>query len=391
MLEIDMAHCTGCGACVQKCPKRCISLGTKELGHVFPIIDKKNCIDCNLCEKVCPINQPIQKPEKQGFFAIVSRDIDVLMHSTSGGFFTVAAKYVLNKGGLVYGCSFENHFRARHIRIDDENELWKLRGSKYIQSDTNNTFHEAEKDLKSGRYVLFTGTPCQIAGLYAFLGRPYENLLTVDIVCHGVGSQAFFDKYMNDFENHYGSVKELHFRDKEQAGWSCGGSFSVMKKGKTVRQSYYDYNNYYYYYFLHGDIYRQSCYSCKYANTNRPGDFTMGDFWGVEKYDLPISSSKGCSLVIANTSRAQELLKVLENQIDIAAVTMEQAIKANGQLSHPTAESPEREALIHQFASLSGGEIRRLFRKNHKQAIFKLWIKAMIPFSVRQKLRKIMR
>lgn len=191
MLRIDELHCTGCGACVQSCPKGCIVFEERELGIRIPVIDPASCVDCHACEKVCPIEVPTGKRAEQRVVAAVNRNREVLRSSTSGGFFTVLAEHVLNGGGVVYGCAFQDDFQARHIRVTQVAELEKLRGSKYLQSDTCDTFREAKKDLLAGETVLYTSTPCQIAGLRAFLGREYENLICVDLVCHGVGSQAF--------------------------------------------------------------------------------------------------------------------------------------------------------------------------------------------------------
>lgn len=394
MLSIDKLHCTGCGACVQKCPKACISFVKDELGAIMPQIDTATCIDCGLCNKVCPIEQQAPKHENQAVFAAVNTDKSVLQNSTSGGFFTALAEYVLTQNGVVYGCAFEDDFKARHIRIEAVTDIEKLRGSKYVQSDTGDTFKQAENDLKQGRSVLYTGTPCQIAGLKSFLMRDYPNLITVDIVCHGVGSQAFFDKYMDFMKRRHGIVKELHFRNKEFAGWSCGGVVVVVssngQKG-AKRLPYYDYNNYYYYYFLQGDIYRESCYTCKYANTNRPGDFTMGDFWGVESYKLDLDTLGGCSLVIASTEKAKQLMPLLAEKLETAEVTMEQATKANGQLVHPSNVSAAREKLIADFETMDGAQMNAKFRSQNRRKTLKLHLKALVPFKVKRILRKMRR
>lgn len=391
MLNIDKLHCTACGACVQKCPKQCISFVKTELGHLIPHIDTANCINCGLCEKVCPIDEEQFTREKQKVYAAVNKNEEVLKASTSGGFFTALAEYVLERSGVVYGCSFEDSFQASHIRVQQKEYLSKLRGSKYLQSNTNNTFKEAQQDLQAGRLVLYTGTPCQIAGLKSFLGKPFENLLTVDIVCHGVGSQAYFDRYMEYLTAKKGPIKDLHFRDKEFAGWSCGGVV-ILDGGKSNRKdthlSYYDYNNYYYYYFLNSDIYRDSCYTCKYANTNRLGDFTMGDFWGVERYNLSLDTQNGCSLVIANTLKAQEIMREMTGALDMAEVTMDQATKANAQLIHPSEQSAVRQELAQQFEKLDAQGINRAFKKKNRKRIIKLHLKALIPYQIKAVIRK---
>lgn len=393
MLVVDSQHCTGCGACIQICPQHCISWEHGELGHTIPNINITHCINCEACVKVCPINQAVNEPQGQRFYAAVHKDIAVLNRSTSGGFFTAIARSVLRQNGIVYGCAYEDTFQVHHIRVQREEDLEQLSGSKYVQSDTLNTFAAAKRDLLAGKQVLYSGTPCQIAGLKSYLGHEYEDLLTVDIICHGVGSQAFFDKYM-DFlsKRENGVIKELHFRRKDFAGWSCGGVVVVVdslnKPSKAIKKPFYDYNNYYYYDFLHGDIYRESCYTCKYASTNRPGDFTMGDFWGVESYNLPLDTQNGCSLVIANTEKAQKQLAGLQDQMDFVEVTKEQAVKANGQLSHPSRLTPARECLARQFETMDGAQIDEAFRRESRKQIAKLHLKAMVPYRMKVIMRK---
>lgn len=391
MLTIDKLHCTGCGACVQICPKQCISFVKTDLGHLIPQIDPTNCIQCGLCEKACTIDTEQPPREQQKVYAAVNKNSQVLQASTSGGFFTALADYVLDRAGVVYGCAFEDSFQARHVRVEEKKDLARLRGSKYLQSSTGNTFKEVQRDLRAGRLVLYTGTPCQIAGLKGFLRKPAENLLTVDIVCHGVGSQAYFDRYMQYLIAKKGPIKDLHFRDKEFAGWSCGGVV-ILDGGKSKREDvhlpYYDYNNYYYYYFLNSDIYRDSCYTCKYANTNRPGDFTMGDFWGVESYDLPLDTQNGCSLVIANNEKAQSIISELTGMLDMAQVSMEQATKANAQLVHPSEQSSARQELVQQFEKMDALQIHRAFKKQNKKRILKLHVKALIPYQIKAIIRK---
>lgn len=394
MLKIDREHCTGCGACIQKCPRNCISFENGELGHVFPVVNSSECIDCGLCNLVCPIEKSVQLPEKQKFYAVINNDLNLLKKSTSGGFFSVVAEYVLNQNGVVYGCAFEDGFQAMHIRVTKWEDLQKLRGSKYLQSDTKNTFAQTQKDLESGNLVLYTGTPCQIAGLYGFLGKTYNNLITADLICHGVGSQSFFDRYMEFLNKKKGKIEELHFRSKEFSGWSCGSGLVVLKDKKNnreIRQPYYDYNNYYYGYFLQGAISRESCYSCKYANVNRSGDFTMGDFWGVESLDLPIDTQNGCSLVLVNTKRGAQVFDTIKNKLTVIQVTKEQAIRQNHQLVHPAKCTLFRNYLVEQFKTMSGQQMDEAFRKNNKMRILKLRIKAMVPYNVKRIIRKMRR
>ena len=197
MLTVDYEKCTGCGACVQRCPKRCISWTEREFGFRYPQIDKDACVNCGLCEKVCPIDKALEVSAEQKAYAAVHKDDEVLAKSTSGGAFTAIADAIFAQGGIVYGVAMLDGMRVKHIRTSGKDDFEGLRSSKYLQSDTGTTYQMVEQDLKQGKTVLYSGTPCQIDGLKNFLGKDYENLYTADIVCHGVGSQAYFDKYMD--------------------------------------------------------------------------------------------------------------------------------------------------------------------------------------------------
>lgn len=391
MLTIDTEKCTGCGACVQRCPQKCISWKSGEFGFHYPQIDVTTCIRCTLCEKVCPVDKNRTKPRQQKVYAAVHKELDVLNKSTSGGVFTAIADVIFEHSGVVYGVAMQHNMQVRHIRIESKNDFDQLCGSKYVQSDTGYTYQQAEHDLRNGRTVLYSGTPCQIDGLYHYLGKAYENLYTVDIVCHGVGSQAYFDKYMNFARIRYGDIKELRFRSKKFAGWSCGGVVVVKTSiGQTPTKEipYYDYDNYYYSYFLSGDIYRKSCYKCQYANTSRPGDFTLGDYWGVEALHLPIDTSNGCSLLIINNSRAASLLTGIQN-LRLVETTLEQAIHCNKQLKKPSPLSNKRDHLIVEFENMSGEQIQKAYmRGNIKYAIHGK-IKSLVPYKIKQFARSM--
>ena len=236
MLTVDFEKCTGCGACVQRCPKQCISWVQREFGFRYPQIDKEACINCGLCEKVCPIDKMVEAPVAQKAYAAVHRNSEVLAKSTSGGAFTAIADVIFAQGGIIYGAAMMDDMQVKHIRASSKDEIELLRSSKYLQSDTGTTYQMAEHDLKQGKEVLYSGTPCQIDGLNNFLGKDYENLYTIDIVCHGVGSQAYFDKYMDFARERYGKIKALRFRSKEYAGWSCGGVVVVVDSSDCLKQ-----------------------------------------------------------------------------------------------------------------------------------------------------------
>lgn len=387
MLTVDYEKCTGCGACVQRCPKQCISWTQREFGFRYPQIDKDACVNCGQCEKVCPIDKALEVSAEQKAYAAVHKDDEVLAKSTSGGAFTAIADAVFAQDGIVYGVAMLDGMQVKHIRTSGKDDFEGLRSSKYLQSDTGTTYQMVEQDLKQGKTVLYSGTPCQIDGLKNFLGKDYENLYTVDIVCHGVGSQAYFDKYMDYARERYGKIKALRFRSKEYAGWSCGGGVVVVDSSDCLKKiPYRDFDNYYYSYFLSGDIYRKSCYSCKYANTNRVGDFTLGDYWGVEALNLPLQTENGCSLLLVNNRHAMQLLDEIES-LDRVETTVEQAAHCNKQLNAPSKLMDSRQNRIGEYESMSGQQIQKEYLKNHRKTVVKGQLKALMPYKLKLLIR----
>lgn len=387
MLTVDYEKCAGCGACVQRCPKRCISWTQREFGFRYPQIDKDACVNCGLCEKVCPTDKALEVPVEQKVYAAVHKDTEVLAKSTSGGAFTAIADAIFAQGGIVYGAAMLDDMQVKHIRTTGKDDFEGLRSSKYLQSDTGTTYQMVEQDLKQGKFVLYSGTPCQIDGLKNFLGKDYETLYTVDIVCHGVGSQAYFDKYMDFARERYGKIKALRFRSKEYAGWSCGGVVVVVDSSDCLKKiPYRDFDNYYYSYFLSGDIYRKSCYSCKYANTNRVGDFTLGDYWGVEALNLPLQTENGCSLLLVNNQHAMQLLDEIES-LDRVETTVEQAAHCNKQLNAPSKLMDSRQNRIGEYESMSGQQIQKEYLKNHRKTVVKGQLKALMPYKLKLLIR----
>lgn len=388
MLTVDYEKCTGCGACVQRCPKRCISWTQREFGFRYPQIDKDACVNCGQCEKVCPIDKTLEVSAEQKAYAAVHKDDEVLAKSTSGGAFTAIADAVFAQDGIVYGAAMLDGMQVKHIRTSGKDDFEGLRSSKYLQSDTGTTYQMVEQDLKQGKTVLYSGTPCQIDGLKNFLGKDYENLYTADIVCHGVGSQAYFDKYMDYARERYGKIKALRFRSKEYAGWSCGGGVVVVVDSSDCLKKipYRDFDNYYYSYFLSGDIYRKSCYSCKYANTNRVGDFTLGDYWGVEALNLPLQTENGCSLLLVNNRHAMQLLDEIES-LDRVETTVEQAAHCNKQLNAPSKLMDSRQNRIGEYESMSGQQIQKEYLKNHRKTVVKGQLKALMPYKLKLLIR----
>ena len=390
MIELNCEKCTACGACVQKCPKNCITLKSDDNGFLYPTINAAECIDCGLCTKVCPIgDSTISSSLKPVAYACSHADDKMLIQATSGGAFGAIATYVLEQGGIVYGCAYTEHLKATHIRIESQEELASLFGSKYVQSHTRETYRKCEEDLKAGKTVLYSGTPCQIAGLKGYLQKEYSNLLTADLVCHGVASQAYFDKFIEFLEyEEDSSCTNYSFRSKKNAGWSVAGIASFKAaNGKTFDKKQYYFSNYYYYYYLGCSIYRESCYSCEYANLNRVGDFTLGDFWGAEGLSLPFDVEKGCSLVLLNSDKAVEIFKKLN--LNKYQIPLEVAIKYNKQLSEPSCARYDRNELLREYREEPADIMQRNFKRKNKKQILIGKVKYSIPKSLKRMLLKI--
>ena len=378
----NMSDCTGCNACAQKCPNNCITLEENQYGFIYPKVDETNCISCNLCNNVCHLQSHAQRENIPTAYAAIHKDNNIVLKSTSGGIFSAIAEKVLFDCGVVYGCAFDEKLKPHHVRVDNITRLDLLYGSKYIQSDIGNCYNDILKDLSENKIVFFTGTPCQVAGLKTFLGKDYNNLFTADLICHGVPSYAYFRKFIKWCEEkNNGKIVEYSFRSKDNAGWSLAGTYTIEKDGKkTVKKVFY-FDNYYYHYFLNGDIYRDSCYNCKYANIYRPGDFTLGDLWGAEKIKLNFNIDNGCSLLLVNSSKGEKLLKGIS--VDLQKISLDFALHNNKQLYTPSKKSLNRNEILEEYCSCSASQIQKNYCSKYRRKRLLARIKYLIPTKIR--------
>lgn len=300
--------------------------------------------------------------------AAVDADKDELMLSSSGGAFSVLARRTLSHGGAVYGHAFDEGLHVGCMRVDSLDGLAALRGSKYVQSDMGDAMSLVRDDLKAGREVLFSGTPCQVDGLLAFLGGPQDRLLTVDIVCHGVPSQPFFSDCLK-WEFAGSRLDSVRFRDKRE-GWGCGGGTNtttttpVFHRLVTRDRPFSPEISFYYRRFLSGDVYRESCYRCPYAGGERPGDFTIGDFWGIDVDASSLDPRHGISVIIANTEKAEALTPYIKEETAWAERPLEEAVRGNDQLMHPTPRPVARDVVLDRWLEEGIGVLEDEYRRS---------------------------
>ena len=325
--------CSGCAACANGCPKAAITMAADEKGFLRPAIAQDLCVNCGLCKKLCPQNERIA-PEREGkIYAALAVNDELRAKSSSGGIFSLLAEKTLREGGAVFGAAMDKNLHVRHIMAETPETLELLRGSKYVQSEMGDSYRLAKEQLERGRKVLFSGTPCQIDALKHFLGKDYENLLAVDILCHGVPSPAVLRKFIESREQATGKkVVAINFRDKDP-GWSAFSTTLFFEDGTK------EIDNSYYYFFVWDYCTRESCAHCLYSSTKRVGDITLGDFWGykesapehIEDDDL------GISLVSVNTEKGLAAFRAVQGKLDHAPRRIADAAKGNPVLVHPCA------------------------------------------------------
>lgn len=306
--------CCGCGACAQICPRDCISMVADDEGFLYPKIDESRCIRCRKCETACPI---LAKQETQhtspDAYAAYAKDDQLRTVSSSGGIFSLLARWVLQQKGVVFGAAFAEDHSVHHIMIDREEDLPLLQGSKYVQSRIENTYQEAKQQLEQGKTVLFSGVACQIAGLRTFLKKDWHNLYTVDVLCHGVPSPKVWELYLKQQKQIYGSeIRHISFRNKAE-GWKQFSMELVFQNGETYRKTLH--TDPFMRYFLSDICLRPSCYSCRFKELPHPSDLTLGDAWGIEGWMPELDDNRGASLVFVNTPAGQVCWDAIQDSL----------------------------------------------------------------------------
>lgn len=338
-------RCTGCTSCANMCAHNAISMLKDEDGFFYPSIDNEKCVGCGKCTKACPLLSPVENENTTipKVFAIWSFQDRIV--SSSGGAFSAFARKILDKGGIVFGAAFDEKLRCRHIKVETLEELSPLRGSKYVQSELGDIFLKVKDCLRNGKEVLFTGTPCQVAGLYAYLHKDYDNLLTLDLACHGIPSDAVFQSYLSKLQD-LKKCKISSFEFRRRNGW--GFAPAISDRGKLT--PIYDIENLYMCAFDKSALFRQSCYTCPFAKIPRVGDCSIADFWGIGRHGKPFKHNvlKGVSLVLVNNAKGMETVMKLEN-VFREERTLEEALVENPNITQPSLLHPQRNEIIQSF------------------------------------------
>lgn len=332
----DITKCTGCMACYNACPKHCITMVYDENGTLNPQIQDNICSGCNICSTVCPVNKTIEFTKPMETYACWNLDEDKRKSSSSGGIASTFYEYFVENGGIVYGCFYDENLQLKFSKATTIEELQKFKTSKYSQAYIGEIYKEIFSLLIKNEKVLFIGTPCQVAGLKSYLRKDYDNLLTVDLICHGVPSQKFIDEYIKSLDLEV-SPNNLTFRGIYDFYFTLYKNSDILYSKKARDDAYYSS-------FLNGLFYRESCYDCKYAKSERISDITIGDFWGLgEKIPFESDTSNGVSVALINTEKGNTLFNNIKNKIFFEKRTIEEAIAGNDQLRHPSIKNENYE------------------------------------------------
>lgn len=387
----DKSHCCGCSACVQRCPKQCITMAEDEEGFLYPQVDTSKCVDCHLCEMVCPVINQDEARTPLEVYAAKNSDDDIRLKSSSGGIFTLLAEQTIKDGGVVFGACWDKDWNVKHDYIDNISDLQRFRSSKYLQSVIDDNYLKAEQFLKTGRKVMFTGTPCQIAGLKHFLRKEYDNLLAVEIICHSVPSPGVWQQYLttrlHTLKWNKSDIRNISFRDKK-TGWKTysfvienkdGNSFIELSSKNAFMRG-----------FL-ADLYtRPSCHACPAKQLRSGSDLTLGDFWGIESLMPEIDDDKGVSAIIVNSDKGKQVLHNIN--VELYEVQYDELTTRNPTLVKSFPIAPKRTEFFKEDGSTFEEKVKRLAKKpfSMKTLAYRI-VRKVIPNMVVEQFKLLLR
>ncbi len=390
-ISMKQIECCGCGVCAIVCPLSAITMIEDEYGFSVPIVDKKKCVNCGKCKSKCAFinSMKFKNVPAEKVYAAAIKDKKLIENSASGGIFAGAAKYIINQGGIVYGAAWQKDFSVKHIGVRKLSELNKLQGSKYTQSDISECLCEIAYNLANGEKVLFSGTPCQVAAVKSFLGKDYTNFYTIDLICHGVGSNKFVQEDISFLEKKYGAkINSIEFRTKRK-GWGTAGDviFDDCIKEFNTRISPY------YYYYLGNALFRESCYVCPYSCDSRSGELTIGDYWRIENAhpDTEIDYQKGVSCLLINSSKGQSFFEEFKDTLELTNSSLDKIKTRNANLVEPCKKPEKRKDLQQVYLNDGYDGIVKFWDKKEKLVRGMLLIKCFIPPQLKKIIKQLMR
>lgn len=371
----DNKNCSGCHACVSICPKKCIDMISDEEGFLYPLVNHDKCIKCGLCIKHCPIatpNESTKTIDDIQAFGAYNKDESVRNNSSSGGIFTALAETIIENEGVVFGAAFNDDFSVSHKEAFTKDELVKFRGSKYVQSEIGDSYKKAKNYLEQGKIVLFSGTPCQIGGLYSYLGKKYDNLITQDIICHGVPSPMVWKKYIKQREEEAKQqTRSVLFKDKK-TGWKTYSITLKFNNGKQYTQKAT--SDLMMKAFIGNLCLRPSCYGCSFKELIRQSDITLADYWGINKISPQMDDDKGLSLVIVNSNKGKNILQRIESKIVKFDASLETAVLYNSSMIKSSIMPHNRASFM---TKIKDGDFDKVAKAHLKPSLIKR-IKSLI-------------
>lgn len=369
---IDKSKCCGCTACVQICPKQCIAICADEEGFIYPEVDTQKCVNCSLCEKVCPYNNFNSPKKPLVCYAANNNDIKIRKQSSSGGVFTPIAEYVIAKGGVVFGAQFNNDWQVVHTYVDNKDYLGVFRGSKYVQSHIGESFKHAQKFLQEGRFVLFSGTPCQILGLKNFLRKQYSNLITIEIACHGVPSPKVWNDYLKSLN--LSNIGMIYHRDKS-TGWR-DYSLSIKDIYNNILFIDKSYMNKYMMAFSLNFTLRPACFVCPAKAGKSGADITLADYWGIENFFPQLDDNLGTSFICCNSQIGEIIINDISCKLRMLRSDYQSALLYNPCIEKSTVRPLKWNQFWTDYNRLGINVIFSI--KNRKSNILKRIIKRLL-------------
>ncbi len=386
----DKSKCCGCTACKSICPQNAIEMKEDEEGFLYPSINMDKCVNCGLCKKVCPVLNKVKEQKKeQKAYVVNNKDEDIRSQSTSGGAFTAIAEYVIEKDGVVFGATFDKDFNVEHTYVTTKDDLRKFRGSKYVQSNLKNTFQEVKEFLNKGKLVCFSGTPCQIEGLKKFLGRDYENLITVDIVCHAVPSPLVWRKYLNyeKNKNKLNNIKDIYFRDKSKYGYKY--SMMTLKADNKIYSQGVETDPYLRAFF--GDLSdRPSCYNCAFKKQYRESDLTIWDCFTVENFDKRLDDDKGTTRILIHSKKGIQLFETIKENFMLLEIQPSDIVNGVNEMYNSVTKNIKREEFFIDINNLNEKDFfPKYFPNNLKVKLERIVRKTLAQTGAYKKIKKL--